>query len=113
MEQIKQEHRCHITGEVLSGERVEALEMLGVPPQLYTSITTAKRVVQKKRAAFSDGDGGFLIANSLEDDQPMVVEKVDPDLPEVDPSESIPPPPPIPPPLDEELVRKSPEDDLE
>ncbi len=111
MEEIKQEFHCHISGELLSDERVEALEFLGVPPHLYTSITAAKRVVQKKRAAFFDEDGGFLIANSLEDDRPLVSTEIDPDLPEVDPSESIPPPPPIPPPLDEELVRKSPDDD--
>ncbi len=102
-------HFCSISGVELSPERVEALESLGVPPDKYTSVSVASRMVTRRRAAISNEDGAFLIVDRLEDDVPLSVLDPDDDKAEPPPDtpESAPPETPRPAPTVEESPLRS------
>jgi hypothetical protein len=78
-------HICYITGKEIPDERIEVLKDWGIPEHEWTHVDGAKTIVEKKRAAISDEDGNFFIADKLgetftfEDEEPREGEQ---DLPE-------------------------------
>jgi len=59
---------CSISGEPLPGSRVEALQMLGVPENLWTSVQHSK-VRRNKGIYFGEqGSGKLIIANKVYSD---------------------------------------------
>ena len=56
---------CSVSGEPLAGSRVEALKMLGIPENLWTSIEHSK-VKRNKGIYFgSQGSGKLIIASKI------------------------------------------------
>ena len=56
---------CSISGEPLAGSRVEALKMLGIPENLWTSVEHSK-VKRNKGIYFgTQGSGKLIIASKV------------------------------------------------
>ena len=56
---------CSISGEPLAGSRVEALKMLGIPENLWTSVEHSK-VKRNKGIYFgTQGSGELIIASKV------------------------------------------------
>jgi len=60
-----QTYICAVSGEALSPERVEALQVLGVPEALWTKKEYSQ--VKKLRAVYADDDGSndIVICNKV------------------------------------------------
>ncbi|NBW57882.1 hypothetical protein EBR43_08930 [bacterium] len=59
---------CSVSGEPLPGSRVEALKMLGIPENMWTSISHSK-VKRNKGIYFGEqGSGKLIIANKVYSD---------------------------------------------
>jgi hypothetical protein len=60
-----QTYHCAVSGEVLPPERVEALQVLGVPEALWTKKEYSQ--VKKLRAVYADDDGSndIVICNKV------------------------------------------------
>ena len=58
-------YKCSVSGEALPPERVEALQVLGVPEALWTKKEYSQ--VKKVRAVYADDDGSndILICNKV------------------------------------------------
>jgi hypothetical protein len=58
-------YKCAVSGEALSPERVEALQVLGVPEALWTKKEYSQ--VKKLRAVYADDDGSndIVICNKV------------------------------------------------
>lgn len=59
---------CSVSGEPLPGSRVEALKMLGIPENMWTSVNHSK-VKRNKGIYFGEqGSGKLIIANKVYSD---------------------------------------------
>lgn len=59
---------CSVSGEPLPGSRVDALRMLGIPENLWTSIQHSK-IKRNKGIYFGEqGSGKLIIANKVYSD---------------------------------------------
>ena len=59
---------CSVSGEPLPGSRVDALRMLGIPENMWTSISHSK-VRRNKGIYFGEqGSGKLIIANKIYSD---------------------------------------------
>lgn len=59
---------CSVSGEPLTGSRVEALKMLGIPENLWTSIQHSK-IKRNKGIYFGEqGSGKLIIADRVYSD---------------------------------------------
>ena len=59
---------CSVSGEPLSGSRVEALKMLGIPEQMWTAVHHSK-IKRHKGIYFGEqGSGKLIIANKIYSD---------------------------------------------
>lgn len=59
---------CSVSGEPLTGSRVEALKMLGIPENMWTSVNHSK-VKRNKGIYFGEqGSGKLIIASKIYSD---------------------------------------------
>jgi len=59
---------CSVSGEPLTGSRVEALRMLGIPENMWTSVNHSK-VKRNKGIYFGEqGSGKLIIASKIYSD---------------------------------------------
>jgi len=65
---------CSVSGEALPGSRVEALRMLGIPENLWTSVNHSK-IKRNKGIYFGEqGSGKLIIANRVYSDNMTNIE---------------------------------------
>ena len=59
---------CSVSGEPLAGSRVEALKMLGIPENMWTSVQHSKTKRNKGIYFGEQGSGKLIIASKIYSD---------------------------------------------
>jgi hypothetical protein len=66
--QQKKEHKCVVSGKVIPPERIEALEMLGIPESRWTCVEHALDIPRKGVYLGENGTSELLIVSKVYND---------------------------------------------